>query len=77
MEDLRDMEPFGCLRIPVLCDRELTATYKATSWAKLNKTWGISMYLTFPETQEPVEMPTVTLLLNVPSKDHEGESNIR
>ncbi len=63
METLRDIEPFGYLHIPVLSDSELTATYETTSWAKLSRTWKITMYLTFPETQEPVEMPAVTLPL--------------
>ena len=61
MKFRRDIEWFGNIHIPVLSDKQLTATYNATSWTQLNKTWRISMFLTFPQNKKPVEMPSVTL----------------
>lgn len=72
MEALRDMEPFGRLNIPIPPVSDSTASYEATSWEKLIKTWKISMFLTFPGTHVPVDMPTVSLLSsNVPSDEEE------
>jgi hypothetical protein len=60
-----NVKSFGYFNIPELSDNELTAKYTVTSWADLNKTWKISMYLTSPDTKSPLEMPTADLFLNI------------
>lgn len=75
MKSLKHIEPFGYIQIPKLSDQELTATYEAAKWVELAKPWKISMYLTNPETKEPLEMASVTL--SIGTKDYKRESKIR
>lgn len=49
---------FVCLNIPDLSEKDLTTSYNAPSWETLNNTWVISMYLTYPDSDVPVDRPT-------------------
>ncbi|MGB8656966.1 MAG: hypothetical protein WCE90_04170 [Candidatus Zixiibacteriota bacterium] len=65
MASLKRTESFGHVRIPISSEGKLTACYEAPKWADLAKAWRISMYLTEPATEKPVEMTSITLLVNV------------
>jgi len=63
-----NLEPFGEASIPQLSSGELTASYRASDWARLSKSWGIRMYRTYPGSADSVELPTVTFAVR--AEDH-------
>lgn len=63
MESMKNMVPFGRLHIPPP-DEDLTATYTATSFAELTKAWRIKAYMTYPGTDEPMDLPSVTFTVS-------------
>ena len=65
MASLTSIKPFGQVHIPKSSEGKLTAYYEASKWADLEKAWRITMYLTEPATSKPVEMTSVTLLVNL------------
>lgn len=65
MASLKRIKPFGHVHIPTSSEGKLTAYYEAAKWADLAKAWRISMYLTEPATAKPVEMTSITLLVNI------------
>jgi hypothetical protein len=40
---------------------KLTKSYSTKDWAELTKDWGITLYVISQITQEPLDMPSVTL----------------
>jgi hypothetical protein len=65
MKILKPVEPFGQVHIPPLSSDKLTATYTAIDWHIVRQSWKIKMYWTFPGTNEPVEMPSVTFGIRI------------
>lgn len=49
--------PFGKIDIPPLTDEDLTSHYENISWSQLSEYWKISMYLTIPNSEEPIDKP--------------------
>jgi hypothetical protein len=39
---------------------QLTANYSSLDWERLTKNWKLTMYLTFPGSEEPVDKPSTT-----------------
>jgi hypothetical protein len=64
MEELRVLEPFGHLNIPLLSDQEPTASYEAADWTCVSRAWKILMYRTVPGSNQPVEVPGGTLTIS-------------
>jgi hypothetical protein len=64
MEKSKSFESFGEVNIPNISNNELTAIYKTREWNQLNNYWNINMYITYPNSNETIEMPSVTLTLN-------------
>lgn len=59
----KDLVPFGRLHIPPR-EENLTASYAATSFEELAKTWKFRAYLTYPGTNDPMDLPSVTLTVS-------------
>ena len=57
MPILKEFVPFGKINIPPLSDEDLTSHYENISWHELNKYWKISMYITIPNSDEPIDKP--------------------
>lgn len=42
---------------------ELTENYSTKDWDRLSESWELMTYLTYPDTEEPVEMSSLTISL--------------
>lgn len=52
---------FGKINAPPLSGNNLTASYESAAIKNLFKALGISMFWNFPETEESIELPNVSL----------------
>lgn len=61
MKSSEKTELLGTWNIPCLCEANLTATYVAADSADLGKKCKTFSYRTYPETQESVELSSISL----------------
>ena len=54
---------FGAVHIPELSLDELSASYRASTWAEIAASWKLSMYLEYPDSKQPIELNSRSLSL--------------
>jgi len=62
MQKYKEFKSFGEVEIPPITDDNLTGNYINSPWEELTKYWTISMFLTNPLSEEPVEKMSENLI---------------